>query len=76
MKSTSGADGTYTLNISFEVGTDPDIATVNVQNRVALAEPLLPAEVKQTGVKVAAKSTSLLMGSWSKLKVTKSTAAC
>lgn len=62
MRSTSGADGTYILNISFEVGTDPDIATVNVQNRVALAEPLLPAEVKQTGVKVAAKSTSLLMG--------------
>ncbi len=62
MESTSGADGTYVLNVSFEVGTDPDIATVNVQNRVALAEPLLPAEVNQTGVSVAAKSTSLLMG--------------
>ena len=62
MSSTSGADGTYTLNISFEVGTDPDIATVNVQNRVALAEPLLPAEVNQTGVKVAKKSSSLLLG--------------
>jgi len=62
MRSTSGADGTYTLTISFAVGTDPDIATVNVQNRVALAEPLLPEEVKQTGVKVAKKSSSLLMG--------------
>jgi len=62
MSSTSGADGTYVLNISFEVGTDPDIATVNVQNRVALAEPLLPAEVRQTGVRVAKKSSSLLMG--------------
>jgi len=62
MKSTSGADGSYALNISFEVGTDPDIATVLVQNRVALAEPLLPAEVKQTGVKVAKKSSSLLLG--------------
>ena len=62
MKSTSGADGSYTLNISFEVGTDPDIATVLVQNRVALAEPLLPSEVKQTGVKVAKKSSSLLLG--------------
>ncbi|MCO8146103.1 efflux RND transporter permease subunit [Rhodovulum tesquicola] len=62
MSSTSGADGTYILNISFEVGTDPDIAAVNVQNRVALAEPLLPAEVKQTGVRVAKKSSSLLMG--------------
>ncbi|MBN7758313.1 efflux RND transporter permease subunit, partial [Nitratireductor aquimarinus] len=47
MQSTSGADGTYILSVSFEVGTDPDIATVNVQNRVALAEPLLPAEVNQ-----------------------------
>ena len=62
MSSTSGADGTYILNVSFEVGTDPDIATVNVQNRVALAEPLLPPEVRQTGVKVAKKSASLLMG--------------
>jgi len=62
MSSTSGADGTYILTISFEVGTDPDIATVNVQNRVALAEPLLPAEVRQTGVRVAKKSSSLLMG--------------
>lgn len=62
MSSTAGADGTYILNISFEVGTDPDIATVNVQNRVALAEPLLPSEVRQTGVRVAKKSSSLLMG--------------
>jgi hydrophobe/amphiphile efflux-1 (HAE1) family protein len=62
MRSTSGADGSYTLNISFAVGMDPDIATVNVQNRVALAEPLLPAEVRQTGVRVAKKSSSLLMG--------------
>jgi len=62
MKSISGADGSYVLNISFAVGTDPDIATVLVQNRVALAEPLLPEEVKQTGVKVAKKSASLLMG--------------
>jgi hydrophobe/amphiphile efflux-1 (HAE1) family protein len=62
MRSSSGADGSYVLNISFAVGTDPDIATVNVQNRVALAEPLLPPDVRQTGVKVAKKSSSLLMG--------------
>ncbi len=62
MRSTSGADGSYTLNISFAVGTDPDIATVNVQNRVALAEPMLPSEVRQTGVRVAKKSSSLLLG--------------
>ncbi len=62
MSSTAGADGSYSLNISFAVGTDPDMATVNVQNRVALAEPLLPPEVTQTGVRVAKKSSSLLMG--------------
>ena len=62
MKSTSGADGSYILNVTFEVGTDPDLATINVQNRVALAEPLLPPEVRQTGVRVAKKSSSLLMG--------------
>jgi hydrophobe/amphiphile efflux-1 (HAE1) family protein len=62
MKSSSGADGSYVLTISFAVGTDADIATVNVQNRVALAEPLLPPDVRQTGVKVAKKSSSLLMG--------------
>ena len=42
MKSTSGNDGSYTLTVSFAVGTDPDINTVNVQNRVSLAEPQLP----------------------------------
>ncbi|MCF1709095.1 efflux RND transporter permease subunit [Tabrizicola sp. J26] len=62
MRSTSGADGSYTLTVSFAVGTDPDIATVNVQNRVSLATPLLPSEVRQTGVKVAKKSSALLMG--------------
>ena len=62
MSSTSNADGSYTLNVSFAVGTDPDIATVNVQNRVSLAEPMLPAEVKQTGVSVAKKSPALLLG--------------
>jgi multidrug efflux pump subunit AcrB len=39
MKSTSGADGSYKLTVTFAVGTDPDIATVNVQNRVSLAPP-------------------------------------
>ena len=42
MKSTSGNDGSYTLTVTFAVGTDPDINTVNVQNRVSLAEPQLP----------------------------------
>ncbi|CAN7681148.1 efflux RND transporter permease subunit [Ensifer canadensis] len=60
MKSTSGADGSYTLTVTFAVGTDPDIATVNVQNRVSLAEAGLPAEVKQTGVSVRKKSSALM----------------
>ena len=60
MKSTSGADGSYNLAVTFAVGTDPDIATVNVQNRVALAEAGLPPEVRQTGVSVAKKSSALM----------------
>ncbi|MFQ8432912.1 efflux RND transporter permease subunit [Amaricoccus sp. W119] len=60
MKSTSGADGSYQLTVTFAVGTDPDIATVNVQNRVSLATPGLPAEVKATGVSVMKQSSALL----------------
>ncbi|QRM54398.1 multidrug efflux RND transporter permease subunit [Sinorhizobium sp. BG8] len=60
MKSTSGADGSYSLTVTFAVGTDPDIATVNVQNRVSLAEAGLPTEVKQSGVSVRKKSSALM----------------
>ncbi|TPE51631.1 efflux RND transporter permease subunit [Amaricoccus solimangrovi] len=60
MKSTSGADGSYKLTVTFEVGTDPDIATVNVQNRVSLATAGLPSEVKATGVSVKKQSSALL----------------
>src|SRR6185369_13122699 len=60
MKSTSGNDGSYTLTISFAVGTNPDINTVNVQNRVSLAEPKLPQEVTRSGVSVKKKSSALL----------------
>ncbi|MEM8550900.1 MAG: multidrug efflux RND transporter permease subunit [Pseudomonadota bacterium] len=60
MKSTSGNDGSFSLSVSFEVGTDPDIATVNTQNRVALALPQLPAEVQQLGLRTRKRSTSLL----------------
>ena len=45
MKSTSGNDGSYTLNVSFELGTNPDINTVNVNNRVQTALAQLPQEV-------------------------------
>jgi hydrophobe/amphiphile efflux-1 (HAE1) family protein len=60
MRSTSGADGSYALTVSFAVGTDPDIAQVNVQNRVALAEAQLPEEVRRTGVSVRKVSAALL----------------
>ncbi|MFO1144316.1 MAG: multidrug efflux RND transporter permease subunit [Amaricoccus sp.] len=60
MKSTSGADGSYKLTVTFAVGTDPDIATVNVQNRVSLAIPGLPQEVSQIGVSVRKQSSALL----------------
>src|ERR1700740_1674446 len=60
MKSTSGGDGSYTLNVGFEVGTDPDLNTVNVTNRVNQALALLPPEVQRNGVTTKKQSTSLL----------------
>ena len=60
MKSTSGNDGSYTLTISFAIGTNPDINTVNVQNRVNLALPKLPQEVSRQGVSTKKKSSALL----------------
>ena len=50
MTSSAGNDGSATITITFKLGVDPDIASVNVQNRVALATPLLPAEVVRAGV--------------------------
>ncbi|MBP7003682.1 efflux RND transporter permease subunit [Amaricoccus sp.] len=61
MRSTSGSDGSYSLSVSFAVGTDPDIAQVNVQNRVALAQAMLPEEVRRTGVNVKKVSAALLI---------------
>ena len=60
MKSNSGSDGSYTLTVSFLVGTDPDINTVNVMNRVNQSLSLLPQEVQRLGVTVQKKSASLL----------------
>ena len=60
MKSTSGSDGSYTLTVTFAVGTDPDLNTVKVQNRVGLAEAQLPQEVRSQGVSVTKKSSALL----------------
>ena len=59
-QSTSGADGSYTLNVTFALGTNPDINTVNVQNRASLAQPLLPAEVTRQGLTIRKRSAALL----------------
>ncbi len=61
MSSKSAASGDYTLTVYFEVGTDVDMATVLTQNRVAVAEPLMPEEVKRQGVKVQKKSTKMVL---------------
>src|SRR5215475_1213444 len=60
MKSVSGDDGSYTLTVSFELGTNPDINTVNVNNRVQIALSNLPQTVQQQGVTVKKKSSALL----------------
>ncbi|MDH3031397.1 efflux RND transporter permease subunit [Methylobacterium fujisawaense] len=60
MKSVSGNDGSYTLTGSFELGTDPDINAVNVNNRVQIALAKLPEDVRKQGVTVKKKSSALL----------------
>ena len=59
-QSASGADGSYSLTVTFALGTDPDINTVNVQNRAQLATPLLPDEVQRQGLVIRKKSPALL----------------
>ncbi|MDA7947514.1 MAG: efflux RND transporter permease subunit [Hyphomicrobiaceae bacterium] len=61
MSSTSSNNGTYQLTVTFAVGTDPDIAAVNVQNRVSLASPQLPQAVVQQGVTTKKQSSSMLL---------------
>ena len=60
MQSTSADDGTYTLVVSFAIGTDPDKAQILVQNQVAAAISSLPQEVQIQGVTTTKKSTSIL----------------
>ncbi len=60
MKSTSGGDGSYQLTVSFEVGSNPDLNTVNVNNRVNQAVALLPPEVQRLGVTTKKQSSALL----------------
>ncbi|HZC17011.1 MAG TPA: efflux RND transporter permease subunit [Caulobacteraceae bacterium] len=59
--SASNANGTTTITLSFAPGANPDIAQVQVQNKVALAQPLLPVQVVQQGVVVAKASPDILM---------------
>jgi multidrug efflux pump subunit AcrB len=60
MKSASSNDGSYTLTVSFLLGTDPDIDTVNVNNRVQTALAKLPPEVQLQGLTVQKKSSAIL----------------
>ena len=59
-QSASAADGSYILTVTFALGTDPDINTVNVQNRASLAIPQLPQEVSRSGLTIRKKSAALL----------------
>ncbi|WET07953.1 MULTISPECIES: efflux RND transporter permease subunit [unclassified Pseudomonas] len=58
--STSESNGSVTITLTFENGTDPDTAQVQVQNKLALATPLLPSQVQQQGVQVVKSSTNFL----------------
>ena len=60
MESTSASDGSYTLKVSFELGNNPDIASVLVQNRVNSALPQLPEEVKRVGVTTDKVSSNII----------------
>lgn len=60
MSSSSSNSGSYSLSITFEVGEDPDMALVRVQNRVKLAEPSLPAEVRAQGLTIDKRSPDIL----------------
>ena len=59
-KSTSANDGSYNLTVSFELGTNPDINTVNVNNRVQTALSQLPSSVQQQGLTVQKRSSAIL----------------
>ncbi len=61
MSSKAASDGSYTLTVTFEIGVDADLAQVDIQNRVALAEPGLPEEVRRRGVSVRKRNPDILM---------------
>ena len=61
MSSNSTGDGRFSISVTFDLGTDLDIAQVQVQNRVAIAQPRLPADVRNIGVTVNKSSPDLMM---------------
>jgi HAE1 family hydrophobic/amphiphilic exporter-1 len=61
MSSTCASDGSYNLTVTFEVGTNLDMAQVLVQNRVAIAQPKLPQEVQRQGITTKKKSTAIIL---------------
>ncbi|AWM37761.1 Efflux pump membrane transporter BepE [Gemmata obscuriglobus] len=61
MSSTSSSDGAYALTITFKIGTNLDDAQVQVQNRLAAAEPVLPEDVRRQGVKAEKQSSSIIL---------------
>ncbi|HAW24445.1 MAG TPA: hydrophobe/amphiphile efflux-1 family RND transporter, partial [Pseudomonas sp.] len=61
ISSESNSDGSMTINVTFEQGTDPDIAQVQVQNKLQLATPLLPQAVQQQGIRVSKSARNFLM---------------
>ncbi len=61
LSSNSTADGRFTISVTFDLGTNLDIAQVQVQNRVAIAQPRLPADVRNIGVTVNKSSPDLMM---------------
>src|SRR5205814_584768 len=61
MSSQSGNDGSYTLTVTFDIGTDLNTALVMVQNRVALAMPQLPSPVQKQGITIRKRTPDMLM---------------
>lgn len=61
MSSTSTSDGRSTITVNFDLGTDINVATLDVQNRVSIAEPMLPEQVKRLGLTTRKRNPSILM---------------
>src|SRR5690606_31195521 len=61
ISSESNSDGSMSINVTFEQGTNPDIAQVQVQNKLQLATPLLPQAVQQQGIRVSKSARNFLM---------------